>query len=1023
MIKAFLENGRLTSLFIALLIVAGLGAISSLPRTEDPHITNRFSSVITQYPGASAERVEALVTEVLENQLRRLEDLKLVQSTSRPGISVIQLELKDTVTETAPVWSRARDLIADSESLLPLEAQNSVLDDQLGYANTAILGLVWADDSPVRADILNRYAKELQSRLRLLSGTDFVKLYGAPQEEILVELDGNKISQLHLTPASIAAILNNADSKISAGEVNNSQFRALVEVSGELDSQNRIRQVPLKVDDYGQIIRLGDVANITRQAKTPASSIALIDSQQGVLVSARMLNNNRVDVWQQHVSNTIDDFSVNLPANIKVQWLFDQQSYTSDRLGDLVINLLQGFVIILVVLMLTLGLRNAVIVAISLPLTALFTLTCMKYTGLPIHQMSVTGLVVALGIMVDNAIVIVDAIAQRRQQGMSKLEAVSKTLHHLWLPLAGSTITTMLAFAPIVLMPGSAGEFVGGIAISVMFALLGSYIISHTIIAGLAGRFSRSEKPTAWYQQGMAFPKINQAYTASLRFALTRPILTAIVIGILPVAGFFAAGKMTEQFFPPSDRDMFQIEVYLAPHVSIDNTLEQVKLIDNKLQQIDDIVAATWVVGGNTPSFYYNLTQRQQGATHYAQAMIKVTDYVAANRLILQLQKEFDTQFPQAQILVRKLEQGPPFNAPVELRIYGPNLDTLKTLGEQVRGILVATPDVIHTRATLSSGAPKVWLQVNEDASLMSGLSLSDIANQIKMATTGVIGGSILEQTESLPIRVRLGDNSREQATRLAEINLVSPSGSGIPLSALSYNEINVSRGAIPRRNGERVNTIEAYITSGVLPAQVLNEVKDTIANLPIPVGYHLEIGGESAKRNEAVGNLLSNIVLVVTLLLATVVLSFNSFRLTAIILLSAFQSAGLGLLSVYVFGYPFGFTVIIGLLGLMGLAINAAIVILAELEDIPEARNGNIPIIICTVSSCGRHIGSTTITTIGGFLPLIIAGGGFWPPFAIAIAGGTLLATMLSLIWVPVMYTLLMKPKTVLNTALALQS
>lgn len=324
MIKAFLENGRLTSLFIALLIVAGLGAISSLPRTEDPHITNRFASVITQYPGASAERVEALVTEVLENQLRRLEDLKLVQSTSRPGISVIQLELKDTVIDTDPVWSRARDLIADSKFLLPEAAQNGVLDDQLGYASTAILGVVWADDSPVRADILNRYAKELQSRLRLLNGTDFAKLYGAPEEEILVELDGNKISQLHLTPASIAAILSNADSKISAGEINNSQFRALVEVSGELDSQDRIRKVPLKVDEYGQIIRLGDVATITRQAKTPANSIALIDSQQGILVSARMLNNNRVDLWQQQVSQTIDAFSVNLPANIEVQWLFDR---------------------------------------------------------------------------------------------------------------------------------------------------------------------------------------------------------------------------------------------------------------------------------------------------------------------------------------------------------------------------------------------------------------------------------------------------------------------------------------------------------------------------------------------------------------------------------------------------------------------------------------------------------------------------------------------------------------------------
>ncbi|KPZ69973.1 Toluene efflux pump membrane transporter TtgE [Shewanella sp. P1-14-1] len=1012
MIKAFVENGRLASLMIALLLVAGLGAISSLPRTEDPTITNRFASVITQYPGASAERVEALVTEVLENELRRLEELKLVQSTSRPGISVIQLELKDTVLDTAPVWSRARDLIADSKYQLPTSAQNSLLDDQTGYANTAILGLVWNSDTSIRTDVLNRYAKELQSKLRVLNGTDFVKLSGTPDEEILVELDGNKISQLKLTPASIASILSNADSKISAGEINNATFKALIEVSGELDSITRVSEVPLKIDASGQIIRLGDVANVSRQQKTPATSIALINGEPGVLVSARMIDNNRVDKWQAQVSQVVESYSANLPANIDVQWLFDQQGYTSVRLGDLVINLIQGFLIILFVLMLTLGLRNAVIVALSLPLTALFTLACMKYTGLPIHQMSVTGLVVALGIMVDNAIVIVDAIAQRRKQGLTKLEAVSKTLHHLWLPLAGSTITTMLAFAPIVLMPGAAGEFVGGIAISVMFALLGSYLISHTIIAGLAGRFSQDNESMAWYQKGMAFPRLGHAFKVSLRFGLSKPLLTAILIGILPVSGFYASTKMTEQFFPPSDRDMFQIEVYLAPHVSLDNTLKQVKSIDERLESIDDVEMITWVVGGNTPSFYYNLTQRQQGATNYAQAMVKVTDFNAANRLILSLQQEFDADFPQAQILVRKLEQGPPFNAPVELRIYGPSLDTLNQLGEQARGLLMDTEDVIHTRATLSAGSPKVWLQINEDASLMSGLSLSDIAKQIEMATTGIIGGSILEQTESLPVRVRLADTSREEATRLAELNLVSSQGDTIPLSAVSQNQINVSRGGIPRRNGERVNTIEAYIVSGVLPGKVLNDVKTKLEQIELPSGYHLEIGGESAKRDEAVGNLLSNIVVVVTLLLATVVLSFNSFRLTAIILLSAFQSAGLGLLAVYLFGYPFGFTVIIGLLGLMGLAINAAIVILAELEDVPEARLGNKDTIIALVSGCGRHIGSTTITTIGGFLPLIIAGGGFWPPFAIAIAGGTLLTTMLSLIWVPTMYLILMKKK-----------
>lgn len=1016
MVKALVENGRLASLFIALLIVAGLGAISSLPRMEDPDITNRFASVITQYPGASAERVEALVTEVLENRLRRLEEIKLIQSTSRPGISVIQLELKDSVQDTDPVWSRARDLIADAKPALPVSAQNPLLDDQIGYASTAILGLVWNGGGEIRIDMLNRYAKELQSKLRLLSGTDFVKLYGSPIEEVLVQLDGNKVNQLGLTPASIARILSNADTKVSAGEINNNNFRALIEVSGELDSLSRIRRVPLKVDSQGQIIRLGDIATINKQAKTPANSIALIEQDQGVMVAARMLNNTRVDLWLAKVRVEVDAMQASVPANIEIQWLFDQESYTSDRLGGLVGSLLLGFIIILLVLMLTLGLRNALIVSLSLPLTALFTLTCMKYIGLPIHQMSVTGLVVALGIMVDNAIVIVDAIAQRRQQGLSRIEAVSATLKHLWLPLAGSTITTMLAFAPIVLMPGAAGEFVGGIAISVMFALLGSYIISHTLIAGLAGRFGVAGDQDKWYQTGISLPRVSQLFNASLTLALKRPLLSGLLIGILPITGFIASGQMTEQFFPPSDRDMFQIEVYLPPHASVASTRHLVEKMDQQLRETQGVTRIDWVIGGNTPSFYYNLLQRQQGASNYAQAMVKVEDFDTANRLIPQLQQALDLANPEAQILVRKLEQGPPFNAPVELRVFGPNLDQLRLIGDEVRRILSDTPDVIHTRATLSAGAPKIWFQVNEDASMMSGLNLTEIAEQIQMATTGINGGSILEQTESIPVRVRLQDSTREQQTKLSEINLVSSSGVGIPLSALAESQIKVSRGAIPRRDGQRVNTIEAYIVSGVLPQQVLDDAKARIDGLNLPAGYHIEVGGESAKRNEAVGNLLSNLVLVVTLLLATLVLSFNSFRLTAIILFSAMQSAGLGLLAVYLFGYPFGFTVIIGLLGLMGLAINAAIVILAELEDQSDAREGNIDTIVRIVSGCGRHIGSTTITTIGGFLPLIIAGGGFWPPFAIAIAGGTLLTTLLSLIWVPTMYKLVMRPEKIAN-------
>jgi multidrug efflux pump subunit AcrB len=365
---------------------------------------------------------------------------------------------------------------------------------------------------------------------------------------------------------------------------------------------------------------------------------------------------------------------------------------------------------------------------------------------------------------------------------------------------------------------------------------------------------------------------------------------------------------------------------------------------------------------------------------------------------------------PAAQILVRKLEQGPPFNAPVELRIYGPNLDRLKTIGDDIRGFMSQTKDITHSRSTLQPGTPKVWVNINEAEANLAGLSLVQVAEQLNTTLSGTRDGSIIESTESIPVRVRIGNDKRDDLAALENINITNPNATqAIPLTAIADLEIRASRGAIPHRNGVRVNVIEAYIRAGVLPSVILSRVKEkmTEANYQLPAGYQLELGGESAERNKAVGKLLASVGLIMTLLLTVVVLSFNSFRLSAIIFLSAFQSIGLGLLSVYIFDYPFGFTVIIGLLGLMGLAINAAIVIIAELKMDEKAVQGDNAAIIRCVQNCARHISSTTITTVGGFLPLILAGGGFWPPFAVAVAGGTVLTTILSFIFVPAAFSL----------------
>ncbi|WP_051303168.1 efflux RND transporter permease subunit [Psychromonas aquimarina] len=1011
--QAVIGNTRLLALAVALLIVSGFSSLSSLPRAEDPIIKNRTAVVTTAFPGATAERVEALVTEKVETSLRQLDEIKTLSSVSRPGISVVTIQLKDDVMESQPVWSLARDKLSDVKPLLPAGALTSELDDDHAYAFTITTALTWQSDSSADLLTLRRYAVELGNRLRNISGTEFVDEYGLPEEQILVSMDPAAASALGNSALSIANALAGADAKNAAGELVNDNNRFALEVADSLDSLDRVRRVPLEIDDNGHLIRLQDIADISRTAVSPPSEIAIVQGKPAVIVATRMQAHLRVDSWSNRVNTFLADFQEELPSNIKVSVLFEQQSYTETRLAELSENLLVGFSIILVVLLLTLGARSAVIVALSLPLTSLMTLAAMKFTGLPINQMSVTGLIVALGIMVDNAIVMVDTIQHYRQQGVKKLQAANKAVKHLWVPLLGSTLTTVLAFSPIILMPGSAGEFVGAIAITVSFSLIGSYIISHTIIAGFAARWLPAGRQNQrWYQAGISLPVLSSAFQKTVNNAIHYPKLTALAVCILPLSGFWSATQLTEQFFPPSDRDMFEIQLYMPPQASIFATQAMTRKVDRIIAEYPEIENSNWIVGGNFPSFYYNLTGGQNGSANFAQAMIKTTDYKATNRIIPDLQHKLDTRLPEAQILVRKLEQGPPFNAPLEVRLYGPNLDTLRSVGEDIRLIMAQTENVSHTRETLQAGTPKVWVNVNEEASQLSGLSLHNFAALLQASLTGSVSGNIIEATESVPVRVRVNDQSRQEMAQLNNLRLpVQSNGqfAGLPVSALADLSLTPARGAIPRRNGQRVNVIEGYLRAGVLPQTALDIFQVNLEQYAqtIPAGYRIEFGGESAERDESVGNLLANITMVMTLLVVVVVLSFNSFRLSLIIFSVGFLASGLGLLSVWIFSYPFGFTVIIGLLGLVGLAINAAIVILAELKASPKAMSGEAQAILEAVMSCTRHITSTTITTIGGFLPLILAGGGFWPPFAVAIAGGTLLTTMISFYFVPAVFRL----------------
>ena len=1007
-LEKVLGNPRMVALAIALVLVAGLGALQNLPRIEDPYMTNRHGTVLVQFPGASAERVEALVIEPLEQALREIPEIDHLTATARAGVASLVIELEDSVQsdESEALWSEARDKIRQARSQLPEGTSEPVLDNDRSYPFTWIAALQWQGDE-IDIDRLNRHANELASRMVNTHGTAQVKIFGQPQEEVRVDIDPVKIASLGLDARAVSQRIADVDAKVAAGELHNDNHRMSLEVTGAFSRIEDIRRLPLVTEDSGISLQLGDVAKVYRHEVDPARSYAFVDGERAVVVAVRMLFDVRGDYWTEDIRQVAEDFRAGLPSEVNLNELFVQERYNEIRLGDLMESITIGFLLILGVLWVTLGWRSAIIVAAALPLTTLFSLACMRLIELPIHQMSVTGLIVALGIMVDNAIVVTDTVMRYRREGIGVVSAAARTFRHLWVPLLGSTLTTVLAFMPMVLMPGPAGEFIGGISLAVIGSLIGSWLISLFIIAPLAGRWLSPKQ-----SHGLELPVLGRIFSRTLGWVLRAPRLTMLLIFVLPILGFIQGAKLPEQFFPVSDRDMLNMELYLPASAGIESTLEATRRLSEVINRHEDIIGLNWFVGSSAPSFYYNLKQGKDGAQNYAQAMITTTDYRAANRLVSILQREIDSAFPEYQALVRRLEQGPPADAPVELRLMGSSVEQLKDVGEKLRRIALATEDVVHVRDSLSEVVPKVWLQVDPVKTRVGGAAPTDLSAKLQADLNGIQRGSLLEATEQLPVRVRVEGIS---AVAVDELDLlpINLAKGPRPLMAIADTELRPAQAQITRRDGQRVNKVEVYIRDGVLPSVVLGRLRQALDSegFALPAGVQMQIGGESENRDKALSKLLSSVSLIVVLMVVAVLMAFNSLRFTLVIFLVAGQAAGLGMLSLSLSGFPFGFTSIVALMGLIGLAVNAAIIILTELKANQRAMAADREAIIASVGECTRHITSTTITTVAGLLPLILGGGGFWPPFAIVLAGGTVLATILSLYFVPAAFLVLRKP------------
>ncbi|MEO0842509.1 MAG: efflux RND transporter permease subunit [Cyanobacteria bacterium J06643_5] len=1022
MFTLFYRNSRLLILTIVLIAVWGISSYFTLPRLEDPELVSRNAVVTTFFPGADAERVEALVTEKIEDKLTEIEEIDSYESTSRTGSSIIQIELQDTVKkqQVDSVWTRVRNKVDEAKVDLPDNIIEPELKAVKVKAYALISGLTWKQDDNPNYGILRRQAEVLKERLEAISGTEEVEIFGDPEEEIIVEINPAALASYNLTARDLSQQIALSDSKISAGQLRNTDNNLLIKVAGELETLTRIRQIPINFGSQGQFVTLQNIATVRKGIREPASELALLNGHPGVVIAVHVQSGTRLDLWSEVAEKKIAEFKADLPQSIGLPIIFAQSNYVTERLNSLILNLLLGAGLVFAVTVIMMGLKSALIVSSALPLSVFMVFGWMNWLNIPLHQMSITGLIVALGILIDNAIVMVDEVQNELKKGVKPLTAINHSIQNLAIPLLSSTLTTVLAFLPIALLPGSTGEFVGTIAITVIIAVCCSLFISLTIIPTFSAKLHRdgdTKQNQSWLQKGIFIPILNRFYRRTVKFTVAKPVISIFLALLIPIIGFIQAGSLEQQFFPAADRNQLQIELELTASVSLEKTQNLIKQIRQQIIDNPEVKEVHWLLGSSIPSFYYNLTGGKEQQNNYAQALVQLNSLTSTS-ITNKLQTQLDKNFPSARIVVRQLEQGPPFAAPIELRIYGSNIEKLQLLGEQVRQILVNIKDVTHTRASLDEIQPQIEVKLDEEQARLAGLNRTTIAQQLDNTLEGSVGGSILEGNEELPVRVRLQNQQRGNLSQITSLDLLANSQNNrgnnplaaVPLSSLGKVELKPELAQITHYNGQRVNTIQGFLSAGVLPAEILSQFQNKLEDFQssLPPNYRFEFGGEQEQRNDAVGGLVSTVGVLIILMIATLVLSLGSFQLAGVIGIVAVASFGLGLFSIWLFGYPFGFNPIIGSVGLIGVAVNDSIVVLSAISNHPIAKTGNPKAIQKVVLHSTRHVLTTTLTTAIGFVPLLLSGGEFWPPLAVAIAGGVVGATLLALYFVPAAYYLI---------------
>lgn len=1007
-IEAGLRYRKITLLIFIILILAGAAGFLAMPRYEDPQFKIYTAQVITLYPGATPEQVEALVTVPLEEKIDEMKDVQNIYSTSSNGVSSIYVELAGDA-DREKGWDELRRKVNEARPLLPPGVEDPEVNDELNRTSTMILHLLAPPGKPVA--VLRETAEMWQDAVKQVPGVEKVELVGLPEEQVQVTVDSAALAARQLSWLHLADALQKRNVSIPGGLLREGQMGLLVESSGEYRSLAEIEDTVIYRPPGGAAVRVGDVARVER---APARTEALVESngRSAVALAIYVKEGRSIFEVEKAVSTRVDQLRQDLPPDVEVQLVFNQSESVRGKFSELRREFLTGMTVVLLVCLLGLYWRTAVMVALAIPISMAVGFAFLAAAGLDLHQVTIAALIVALGILVDDAIVVNDNIERHLALGADPYTAALEGTREVAVSILTATVATVSSFIPLALLRGDIGEFIRTLPVVVSVTMLASMVVSLWLVPILRYWSVRPgaaphNGPAGEGLLGPALDRLGRWYGKRLAATLRRPALTllaalglsAVALGLLPFMGV--------QFFPMAERPEFLIDIETPRGCSLEETASVARQVAGLAEQKPGVAEVFTYIGRQVPKFYYNEIPGGRGET-LAQLLVvaREGDRHATSRLVSELRSELSGRFPGTRITVRELEQGPPVGAPVAVRVHGEDIGELRSLAGQVAGILQRIPGAVNVHDDMGLDYYTVKVEASPELTTRWGVAEEDIARSVRMAVDGLEISSYRQGDELLPVVLRAGAEST-----LAGLNSLwvpaRNTGAVLPLTQVAAVQAGWTSGDINRRNLERIVTVRAY-TDNTLASSIINAAAPELQNIALPPGYRLEYGGETEERDEAFASLGKLSILVVFLIYLIIAMQFYSLTRPAIILLSVYLAFCGAVLALFITGAPVGFMAILGIVSLSGIVVRNGIVLIDFIEG--GLRRG-LPLQEA-ITEAGRvrlrPILLTSTTAVGGLAPMAIMGGSLWRPMAMCIIGGLVFSTVLTLVVVPNVYLLL---------------